>query len=323
MPQIDFPPRLPSERAFDVVGLGANALDQLVQVPSHPGAGEKIRFSSYLRQGGGQTATALVAVRRLGYRTRYIGGVGDDDEGRAVLAELAEEGIETGAVRVRPGGLTQRALILVGENGGERTIIWGRSEGMVVAAEELTREEIACGRLLHTDAQDPGSAARAAVWAREAGMPVMTDLERVRPGLEAFLPEVDVLIAAAEFPERATGRADLAGALAILRERTRGGLVMVTRGQKGVSLLEGDGLRHMPAYRVEAVDTTGAGDVFHGAFAVALLRGLDVPAAIDFSQAVAAMKCLQPGGRRGIPNDFGAVSVFQRETPHREGSREP
>lgn len=323
MPQIGFPPRLPDDRAFDVVGLGANALDQLVKVPRHPGAGEKIRFSSYLRQGGGQTATALVAVQRMGYRTRYIGGVGDDDEGRAVLAELAEEGIETGAVRVRPGGLTQRALILVGENDGERTIIWGRSEGMVVSAEELEAGEITCGRILHADAQNPHSAARAAAWARGAEMPVLTDLERIRPGLDDFLPEVDVLIAAADFPERATGATDLLGALAILRERTRGGLVMVTRGSGGVSLLQADGLRHFPAYRVGAVDTTGAGDVFHGAFAVALLRGLDLPAAIDFSQAVAAMKCLQPGGRRGIPNDFEAVDVFQRETPHRSAGREP
>lgn len=319
MPIISFPPRLPSGRTFDVVGLGANACDHLVQVPRHPAAGEKVRFRAYHREGGGQTATALVAMQRLGVRTCYIGGVGDDDEGRDVLAELAREGVDVSMVRVRPGGLTQRALILVDADSGERTIVWGRSEGMVVSAEEIVPDQIEAGRILHTDAQDPRAAACAARVARAAGMPVMTDLEPVRPGLDELLPEVDFLICSAEFPERATGRPDLAEALGLLHERTRGGTVMATLGEGGVALLRGDGLAYFPAYRVAAIDTTGAGDVFHGGFAVAMVMGLELGEAIDFAQAVAAMKCLHPGGRSGLPRDREAVLAFQRKTPRREG----
>jgi sulfofructose kinase len=312
-----FPPRLPAQRAFDVVGLGANACDHLLIVPHHPAPGEKVRFRDMLRQGGGQTATALVTVARLGHSARYLGGVGDDEAGAHSLAELRAEGIETEGVRVRPGGLSQQAYILVDEATGERTIVWGRSEGMIVAPHELQREQIVAGRMLHTDAQQPRSAVQAARWAHEADMPVLADLEPVRPGLEEFLPEVDILIAAEEFPEPATGAAELGEALRRLEERTRGGLIMVTRGAAGVvARIDGD-LRTYPAYAVEAVDTTGAGDVFHGAFAVACLRGFALEEAIDFSHAVAAMKCLALGGRTGIPRSMEDVERFRRVTPRR------
>lgn len=317
MPSVPCPPRLPADRPFDVVGLGANACDHLVQVPHHPAAGEKVRFRAYHREGGGQTATALVAMQRLGLRTRYIGGVGDDGEGDEVLAGLDREEVDLSAVRVRPGGLTQRALILVDAETGERTIVWGRSAGMVVTAAEIVPAQIEAGRILHTDAQDPRAAARAARIARAAGMPVVTDLEPVRPGLEVLLPEVDFLICSAEFPERATGRADLGEALRLLHERTRGGTVMATLGDCGVALWRNGGVERFPAYHVAAVDTTGAGDVFHGGFAVAMVMGLDLVAAIDFAQALAALKCLRPGGRGGLPRDREAVFAFQRRTPHR------
>ncbi len=317
MPRVPFPPPLPDRRPFDVVGLGANACDQLLIVPHHPAPGEKVRFLELLRQGGGQTATALVTVARLGYRARYLGGVGDDEAGGHSLAELRGEGIEVAGVRVRPGGLSQQAYILVDAASGERTIVWGRSEGMVLEPHELERGQVAAGRLLHTDAQQPLSAARAAGWARAAGMPVLADLEPVRPGLEEFLPEVDVLIAAEDFPARATGAAGLGEALRRLEERTRGGWVMVTRGAAGVVARVDGALKTFPAYAVEARDTTGAGDVFHGAFAVACLRGLALEEAIDFSHAVAAMKCRALGGRTGIPRSLEEIDRFRRETPHR------
>ncbi len=317
MPSLPFPPPLPAARAFDLVGLGANACDRLLIIPHHPAPGEKVRFQRLLLQGGGQTATALVTAARLGCRVRYLGGFGDDAAGELSLAQLRDEGIDVEGVRVRPGGLSQQAYILVDASTGERTILWGRSEGMIVAPDELEPGLVTAGRMLHTDAQQPLSAACAARWARAAGMPVLADLEPVRPGLEEFLPEVDILIAAEEFPRAATGATGLREALLALRERTRGGLVMATLGARGVALLAGDQLELFGAYAVDAVDTTGAGDVFHGAFAVACLRGLALAEAIDFSQAVAALKCLALGGRTGIPRSLEEVERFRRQTPHR------
>jgi sugar/nucleoside kinase (ribokinase family) len=142
-------------------------------------------------------------------------------------------------------------------------------------------------------------------------MPVIADLELVRPGLEEFLPEIDFLIAAASFPEAATGTADLDAALRALEERCAGALVIVTRGARGaIARIEGR-LVEFPGYRVAAVDTTGAGDVFHGAFAVAALDGRILPEAIDFANAVAAMKCRAAGGRTGIPRSIAEVERFR------------
>jgi len=321
MSSSSFPPQLPEARACDVVGLGANAADHLVTIARHPQPGEKIRFRDYTYQGGGQTATALVTIARLGYRTRYLGGVGDDGDGRANLAGLEAEGVDVSGTLTRPGGLTQRAFILVDETSGERTIIWGRSEGMVIAPGEIDAGGIAEARILHTDAQDPRAAAHAGRIAHRAGMPVIADLELVRPGLEQFLPEIDFLIAAAGFPKEATGAGDLDAATRMLEERSAGALVIVTLGARGaVARIEG-ALESFPAYAVEAVDTTGAGDVFHGAFAVACLEGMALREALDFSNAVAAIKCRQAGGRAGIPRSLEEVERFRRETGHRTPGR--
>ncbi len=310
-----FPPTLPERRPYDVSGLGAHARDYLLRVPRHPAPGEKLRFGGYHHEGGGQAATALVAVARLGYRALYLGGVGADPDGEMVLSGLRAEGVDVGQVRVRSGGVTQRAMILVEEDTGERTIIWGRSEGMVLAPDEIDADQISSGRILHCDAQDPRTAARAAPWAHQAGMAVMADLELVRPGLEEFLPHLDYLVAAKDFPELATGSARMEEALQVLEERTGGALVVVTLGGQGaVARLEGR-LRRFPAYAVDAIDTTGAGDVFHGAFAVAAMQGMALAEALDFCNAVAAMKCLALGGRAGIPRDCHAVERFRRETP--------
>ncbi len=312
----EFPPDLVEDRPFDVVGLGANAADHLLCVPRYPGRDEKVRFTHYAYQGGGQTATAMVVYARLGFRARYLGGVGDDADGRANLEGLVAEGVDVSGVRVRPAGLTQRAFIMVDDETGERTIVWGRSDGMVLEPEEVDPALIRSGRLLHTDAQNPLTAARAASLARESGMPVLADLERRRVGLDEFLPLVDYLIAAPEFLEPATGTSDPAEAMRVLEERTCGAIVIVTQGGRGaIGWIDGR-VMEFPAYRVEAVDTTGAGDVFHAAFGVACLRGMALQDAIDFSNAVAAMKCRRLGGRPGIPRSLDEVERFRREVAH-------
>lgn len=312
-----FPPVLPPDRTYDVVGLGANAADHLVSIPRHPQPGEKVRFGHYTYQGGGQAATALVTVSRFGYRTCYLGAVGDDADGSANVAGLRAEGVDVSRVLVRRGALTQRAFILVDEASGERTIIWGRSEGLILAPGEVDEAAVAQGRLFHTDAQHPLAAARAARVARAAGLPVIVDLELIRPGLEELLPRTDFVIANAEFPEQATGSRDLSEALKILEERTGGALQVVTLGARGAVARIAGRLEFFPAYVVDARDTTGAGDVFHGAFAVACLRGMGLHDALDFCNAVAAMKCRQAGGRTGIPRSLAEVERFRRETQRR------
>lgn len=313
-----FPPPLPEDRPFDVVGLGGNAVDRIVVVPHRPSHGEKLQASEWAAQGGGRAGTAMVAVARLGHMVRFLGGVGDDTEGAESLESLSTEGIELAGVKTRPGGLTQRAFILVDEETGERTIIWGRSDDIMLRPDEIDEELVTSGRLFYTDAQAPYASIKAADIARKSGMPVIADVEEVRPGIDDFLPQVDLLITNARFPEAATGSGSLDEATRILEERTNGGLVIVTLGSRGaVARIDGR-LEHFPAYSVDVVDTTGAGDVFHGAFAAACIDGLELADAIDFSNAVAAMKCRKLGGRDGIPLGADVVNRFRLETSRTE-----
>ncbi len=316
-----FPPPLPRGRQYDVVGLGGNAVDRIVRLPRAPIPGEKLKVSEWVAQGGGRAATAVVTAARLGMRTCFLGGIGDDPEGHESLNYLKSEGIDTNGMRVRSGGLTQRAFILVDATTGERTILWGRSEAIMLTPDEVDSGHIESGRLFYTDAQEPHTATCAARFAKMAGMPVVVDLETPRPGTDSLLPEVDFLIASSDFPRLATGSENLDEATRLLEGRTEGGLVVVTRGAGGaVARIDGR-LAFFPAYDVETCDTTGAGDVFHGAFATACLLRFDLPDAIDFSNAVAAMKCRYPGGRDGIPRDLNDIAEFRRETAHRRVTR--
>jgi sugar/nucleoside kinase (ribokinase family) len=288
-----------------------------VTVPSFPRPDTKIRFTEFTYQGGGRTATPMVAIARLGYRTRYLGCVADDADGEATLEALSAAGVDTSGVLVRPGGLTQRAFILVDAGTGERTIIWGRSDGMPLEPEEVSEPSVTSGRLFYTDAQDPRTAARAGEVARAAGVPILADLEDIRTGLDLFLPLVDFLIVSREFPELATGSSDPDEASRILADRTGGALIVITLGAEGcIARIDGR-IEHFPAYAVDVRDTTGAGDLFHAGFAVACLRGLDLRDALDFSNALAAMKCRHLGGRHGIPEDIEEIEQFRRQTSHR------
>jgi sugar/nucleoside kinase (ribokinase family) len=315
------PLRAPAVPArFDVVGLGGNAADFLFTVAHHPQADEKMQFGRYSRQGGGRAATAMVTVARLGMRARYLGGVGDDPEGEENLRELMSEGVDVQGVRIRAGAMTQRAFIMVNESTGERTIIWGRSPEIPLGADEITPEMIVPGRLFYTDAHFPPASLKGARIAREAGIPVLADLESMRPGAEDLLPQIDYLVCNSAFPRLATGIEDPAKAIGALEEMSDGAVVVMTRGAAG-ALARIDGrIESFPGYRVETTDTTGAGDVFHGAFAVAILRGdsigdsigTSIAEAIDFSNAAAAMKCRSLGARAGIPRGIDSVEAFRR-----------
>ena len=307
---------LPPERPFDVVGLGGNAVDHLITIPQFPRPDTKVKFLDYRLQAGGRTTTPLVTLSRLGFRCRYLGGVGDDEEGRAALRDLRSEKIDTAGVRVRPGGLTQRAFILIEPESGRRTIVWGRSEGMPLRPEEIDADLIRAGRMLYTDGQDPRTAASAARIARAAAMPVLADLEDIRPGLDELLPLLDVLIAPVGFPPLVTGHPAGEESLRRLEERTGGALVVLTLGDRGCLTRVDGRVERFPAYRVEVRDTTGAGDLFHAAFAAACLRGITLAEACDFSNAVAAMGCRGVGGRGALPGGFEEVDRFRSTTPH-------
>ena len=291
---------------FDVVGIGLNAVDYLVGLPRFPIPGEKLRMSAFAREGGGQVATALVALSRWGCRCKYVGNVGDDEHGRLSSLFLSREGIDLEHVRTVPGASSQFAVILVEEKTGERTILWDRDPRIRVSPEDLPLDEIPRARALLLDGHDVPPAIIAARTARAAGVPVVLDAEKVQEGPEDLLHLCDHIVASGHFPGLLIhGVSAEDGAREMLR-RYAPRTSTVTLGTRGAFGCDGREEIFSPSIRVEAVDTTGAGDVFHAGFLYALLEGLPFREILAFANTAAGLSCRGMGGRAAIPT-IGAI----------------
>ncbi|HEX7955481.1 MAG TPA: PfkB family carbohydrate kinase, partial [Pyrinomonadaceae bacterium] len=216
-----FPFEPPPAREFDAVGFGLNAVDHLVVVPHYPEFDTKIRLVEHGRGAGGQTASTMAGLQRLGMRTAYAGRFGSDDAGRFGFEALRAEGVDTDFAEVVEGAHNQVAYILIDARTGERTVIWDRDERLAYAAEDAPRGFAARGRVLHMDAHDPRACAVVAREAREAGTVVSLDIDNIYEGLEELLPHVDVLVSSKEFPRRLTGVDDARAALVETKLRLR------------------------------------------------------------------------------------------------------
>jgi sulfofructose kinase len=287
-------------RPFDAVGLGLNAVDHLVTVPEFPKPNSKSELMSHATLPGGQAATAMVALARLGLRTRHVGRVGSDEAGRIQLASLDAERVERSECRVVEGAETQTAFILVDARSGERTVIWRRDLRASVFPEEID-EALACsGRVLHLDGHNIEAEIAAARWARAAGIPVSIDVDFDYGG-ERLYPLVDYLITSSDFPRRVTGIADERAALAALRDRFGCPLVGLTLGDRGAIVLCDGQYIESPAFAITARDTTGAGDAFHAGFIYGILNGEDLECSLRLANAVAAINCTDLGARTALP----------------------
>ena len=288
------------ERHFDVIGFGVNALDLIAIIDGYPEPDTKVQFREFDVQGGGVVATAMAACARLGLRTRYVGKVGGDFWSRVSLRTLSKEGIDVRHVIRLKGSPGHVSLVMADRATGARTLFFRRPPGYSIRPEELDREALTAGRLLHVDGIDAAAALQAVQWAREAGMRVTMDGERVVPGIEEVWPRVDLLVCNPRFLAKVSGREKPKEGLRAVSDRGPS-RVAVTLAQDGAVGFEKGQWVRAPGYRVAAVDTNGAGDVFHGACAFGELRGWPFEWVLTFASAVAAMKCRFLGGRRGIP----------------------
>jgi len=299
----------------DVVGVGLNATDTLISLPHYPELGSKVGFHSAQILPGGQVASAVAACQEWGLRTRYVGKLGDDPAASVHRSEFSRLGVEAHLVTAS-GCASQQAFILVDEN-GERTVLWKRDSRLTLLPGEIDHEWVVNSRALHVDGHDTAAATQAAVWARSAGVPVISDLDDLYPGVETLLQNVDYLISSRDIPERIIGENDLKKSLPALRERYRCRLTAATLGHEGVLAWDGSAFHYAAAFRVDTVDTTGAGDIFHAGFIYALLRGWPVKRQLDFACAAAALNCKGIGARGGIQ------SLEKIEALVKTGARHP
>jgi sugar/nucleoside kinase (ribokinase family) len=288
-------------KPYDVVGMGLNSVDFLCVVPEFPTINSKMRILKFSKQGGGQVATAMVALSRWGVKTKYIGKIGGDELGQFSLASLREEGVDISSVTIEAGATNQYAMIIVDGPSGERTILWNRDERLMYRQGELQKEEVCSGRLLHLDGHDLPAAIQCAKWAKEEAILTVLDIDKVEPLTSKLMGESDFVITSSRFPSLFTGISDREKALIELQKHTHG-FLCATLGREGAMALVDREILYVKGFKVNVVDTTGAGDVFHGGFIYGLLQNWEVVEILKFANAAAALKCRDLGGRKGIPS---------------------
>jgi len=299
----------------DVVGIGENSIDLVYRLPALPTpstSSAKIPIASHAILPGGQVATTLATCATLGLTASYAGVIGEDENGRRIREALDARGVGTDAAISRRAP-NRYAVILVDESSGERIVLWDRDDRLNLSRDELPVDLIRSARVLHVDNVDEEAAMEAARIARHAGVAVTSDIDHVTVRTEQLLHLVTVPIFSEHVPRELTGERDYERALRTLRRRHDGWLC-VTLGERGSMLLEGDQLHHVPAFTVAAVDTTGAGDVFRGAFIYAWLREETTAAILRFANAAAAISCTREGALGGVPT-LDEIEMLLNSTP--------
>jgi sulfofructose kinase len=286
---------------FDVLGIGLNATDTLLVLPEFPPYAGKVAFSEEILSPGGQVATAIVAAARLGLRARYVGTLGDDLRGRIQWESLDGTGVDVSGVIIREGCPNQTAYILIDQRTGERTVLWQRPPCLRLTPDDIKPQDITSARMLHIDGYDTEAAAKAARIARKANIPVSVDVDTVYPRFEKVLENTDYLVASSVWPGRWIGEIDPFIALKRIQSEYRIKVAAMTLGEYGAMALHEGRYFYSPAFHVHCVDTTGAGDAFHGAFCYGVLQGMSIADILDFSNAAAALNCTALGARGHIP----------------------
>ena len=305
-------------RVWNCVGFGLCAFDTLLLVERYPELDEKTDALAMEEQGGGPVATAMAALGRLGEPDiAFVGKVGGDPAGDFVLSALRQDGVNTDFVARIPGAPTAHAFVWIERRSGKRSVVLYRDRRLLFRPDEIDPGPFSTTRLLLIDGREPEAAIQAAAIARNSGAKVVMDAGSLRPRMERFFRLVDHFVCSRDFIRafRPTEKLERA-----VREIHRMGPpeVVVTLGREGSLAFDGRRFYREPAFPVQVTDTTGAGDVFHGAYLFALRRGWPLPNRLIFANAVAALKCRKIGGRKGIPT-LGEVVQFLESVLQKRG----
>lgn len=294
-------PDLPSS-TFDVLGLGCACLDFLGVVPRMPDLDDEIRMVTSSQQGGGEVATALVALSKLGASTVYLGKVGDDHAGRMIREELEQYGVDMRHLVIDPDATSIASMVIIDQRSGKRTILAGDLSLCELEPSEIPPCLLDSVRYLHLDGTSRQAALAAAFTARKNGVKVVLDADVLADDAEIsqLMGMTDILITSEGFARRFTGMDKPEDMIEKLR-LYGAEIVTVTLGDRGSICFSEDEVICAPAFQVDVVDTTGAGDVYHGAFIYGLIQDWPLEKTTEFASAVAAMKCTRIGGRIGIP----------------------
>ncbi len=295
-----------------IVGIGACVFDTLFTVPSYPTEDTKTRAESSKTAGGGPVATGLVAAQKLGVQTAYIGNLTDDNGGRFLKEDFEKYGVETHWIEVKAGYRSFASVLWLCADTATRTCVFDKGNLPPLVLNQSQRDAIQEAEILMVDGNELKAAVEGAHIARTVGTKVLYDCGGLYEGVEQLLALTDIMIPSEEFALGHTGCATVEEAARQLYEIYHPEVVVITRGKKGGILYDGEQLISYPIYPATVVDSNGSGDVFHGAFAAAVIKGYDYLKCCHFSSAVAALKCTGVGARESVP-DFETTLQYLKE----------
>lgn len=310
-----FPFQIPAAADLDAVGFGTNAVDHLICVPQYPEFNSKVELNAYEWTAGGEVASTMAGLRRLGLSTAYAGRFGDDAAGKLGIGSLTDEGVDMRYAEVVTGAETQLAFIVIDDRSGERTVIWRRDKKLAYSADDAPVEAAARGRVLHLTQHDTAACIRMSQAAKNNNAIVSIDIDNVVDGVGDLLPLVDVCIASAEFPQRLLGISDHKTALIELASRFGCAVTGLTLGEAGSLFYCGGSFIETPGFAVPGgcVDTTGAGDAFRTGFLYGMLTGESVEDSTAIANAVAALKCRSLGARAALPTTDELKTLLKKQ----------
>jgi ribokinase len=286
---------------IQVVGLGQACLDYLGRTPVYPSEDKKVELMDMHIHCGGPASTALVTLSRLGISTSFLGSISDDYFGTEIVKGLKKERVDTSFLKITSGYTSQFAFIVITRDTGKRTIFWHRGSVPHLKPEDVNLSLFPSAPLLHLDGLMTDASIEAAKQAKKRGMKVVLDAGTMREGYRELLRLVDVLIASERFAEPLLGtHASPETSLKALRELCPGE-VIITLGSKGSIGYDHGEVISQKAISIKAIDTTGAGDVYHGAYIYGILQGWDMNECMRFATVASGLKCREIGAQEGIP----------------------
>ncbi len=295
-----------------IVGIGACVMDTLVTVPHYPTEDTKLRAVSSEPAGGGPAATGLVAAAKLGETTEYIGVLSTDPGGRFLWSDFARYGVATDSVRLVDGCRSFTSVIWLSEQTASRTCVFDKGDLPPLRLDEAQKEAVRQARILMIDGNEMEGAVEACRLAKQSGTTVLYDCGGLYDGVERLLSLTDLMIPSEEFALGYTGQKTAKEAAKSLFDAYHPQVVVITQGKNGGLLYDGKDFWQYPVFKVEAVDSNGSGDVFHGAFAAGFAKGFDWRQCCLFASAVSAIKCTGVGARKSVP-EYKTVINFLKE----------
>lgn len=295
-----------------IVGIGANVFDTLYNIPTYPTEDTKMRATASKVAGGGPVATGLVAAQKLGEQTAYIGVLSNDNGGKFLKEDFEKYGVKTDLIKVKSGYRSFASVLWLCTDTATRTCVFDKGDLPPLVLNDAQKQAIKEAQLLMVDGNEMDAAVEAAKIAKENGVKVLYDCGGLYDGVERLLALTDIMIPSEEFALGNTSCNTVEDAAKKLFETYKPEVVVITQGKKGGIIYDGEKIVAYPIYPAKVVDSNGSGDVFHGAFAAAVVKGYDYLKCCHFGSAVSAIKCMGVGARESVP-DFETTKNYLKE----------